>query len=55
MEREEPPTVDDPDPIALFRIMAMMLWRGRRLERALLNLDLDDDMAAICMFSLWQL
>lgn len=51
MEREgvvlEPPP-DDPDPFALLRIMAMMLWRGRRLERTLLNLDVDDDgMAAI--------
>jgi len=49
------PTVDDPDPFAFLRIMAMIFWRGRRLERALLNLDFDDDdMAAlfICIVSL---
>ena len=40
------PAVDDPDPFAFLRIMAMIFWRGRRLDRALLNLDLDDDVMA---------
>jgi len=44
---EDRPEVDDPDPFAFLRIMAIIFWRGRRLERALLNFDLEDDMAAI--------
>ena len=57
VEREEGPLVEpppavDPDPFAFLRIMAMMFCRGRRFERALLNLDLDDDgMAAVYLYN----
>ena len=38
-----PLPVEPPDPFALFKIMAMMFWRGRRLESTALNFDLDDE------------
>ena len=42
----------DPDPFAFLRIMAMIFWRGRRLDRAQtgLGLDLNDDMATVCFY-----
>lgn len=42
---------DDPDPFALFKIMAIMFCLGRRLARALLNLD--EGMAAVYIFNLF--